>query len=838
MPMMQSKYSKTKQYDEPLFVNPVRTQEVFSVKDIDETGIFILNQKRYSKTFVLSDINFAGVTDAEQKNIIINYSRVLNSISCRFSISVASEYVDPEVFNNRILYKLRGDKKDRLRTAYNEVISSSITDKKQGLYQYIYLTLTIESENIKEARATFASLEATLRSAFIQIGINGMAGAQLAPLGINERMQKWFDFTHSGLNSSYSFDFRRNLAMRKDWINDVAPEKIEFFNDYFVINDCRYGKVMYVSNFPKSLESSIMSELSKMNCTYYITLNSEPLDKAGLKQEIGRKHASVGMKIENEKQRNRNNNDFLSDASDKLLNEKEALISYARQVEEGDDHYFNTTMLIMYLTDSEKNMNDIKDKILSVAATKSLEIAPCFDMQREAMNSAFIFGIQEYKRVCNFSAPCLAMFIPFKTQELNDENGIFCGLNQLSQNAILANRKLSALFHKLFLGMTRKGKSVCAKSEIISIAVNEPDDQIIIIDPQNEYKDIAYTPGIDGTVISFDKKKELYVNPLDVNFEGVDYATLQEIISSKTDFIITLLSSCMRRELDSEEQGVLDEVIQAVYSENYAMRKKLNGEGVDVTEYSVPNYMKTKGNDTVIKTDLSTDEQVRCYSPMLQDIYQKLIDKHNNPVAQKLAAHMMIFVNGSLNLFNHRTNVDLNKNFLVFELSGIPKNLLITSMLVMIEVVRNKIAEIFATGNWTNVFIDEFHELLGNPMVADFVIKLWKEVGKLHCLLNGITQNMSDLISKSADAEKLTAIISNTQCFTLLCQSTIDRKKLMEFLPSVSPAMFNYVEGADRGTGLLIMGNTTIPFDMRMSKECELFKLVNSDGENNRQAAI
>lgn len=837
MPMMRTKYAKTKQYDEPLFINPLRTQEVFSVKDIDETGIFVLTQKRYSKTFVLSDINFDGVTEDEKKKIIINYSKVLNSILCRHSISVASEYVDQEAFNDQVLYKLQGDEKDELRDAFNDVITSSIEDKKQGLFQYIYLTLTIECENIREARISFASLEATLRSAFIQIGVNGMAGAQISPLGINERMQKWFAFTHDGQNTSYSFDFRRNLEMGKDWINDVSPEKIEFFNDYFVIDDCRYGKVMYVSNFPKSLESSIMSELSKLNCTYYITLNSEPLDKAGLKQEIGRKHASVGMKIESEKQRNRNNNDYLSDASDKLLNEKEALNIYARQVEEGDDHYFNTTMLIMYLTDSEKAMNDIKDKILAVAATKSLEFAPCFNKQREGMNSAFIFGIQEFKRVCNLSAPCLAMFIPFKTQELNDANGIFYGLNQLSQNVIMANRKAMALFHKLFLGMTRKGKSVCAKTEIVSIAVNEPNDQVIIIDPQNEYKDIAYTPGINGTVISFDKRKELYVNPLDVNFDGVDYAGLQEIIDAKIDFIITLLSSCMRREVDSDEQGVLDEVIRQVYSENYAMRKRLNGEGVEVTEFSVPAYMKSKENVPITRTTMTPEEQVRNYSPMLQDVYQKLLDRQNDAIAQNLAAHMQIFVNGSLNLFNHRTNVDLKKKFLVFELSGIPKNLLITAMLVMLELIRNNITENFVWGNWTHVFIDEFHELLSNPIVADFVIKLWKEVGKLHCLLNGITQNMTDLVSKSANAEKLSAIISNTQCFTLLCQSTIDRKMLMEFLPSVSPAMFNYVEGADKGTGLHIMGNTTIPFDMRMSKECKLLKLVNSDGDN-RQVAI
>lgn len=835
MPLIQTKYSKTKQYDSPLYINPLSTEEIFSVKSIDETGIYGLNSKMYSKSFTLSDINFAGVTDSEQKQIIINLSRVLNSMPCRFQITVANEYTDEAAFSNRILYKYQGDAKDDLREAFNEVINASVTDAKQGLYQTIYLTLTIVSENMREARSSFSSIEAALRSAFIQIGINGMAGSQITALDINQRMQIWYNFTHAGLNSNYKFDYKQIMSMRRDWLNIVSPEKIEFYNDYFIMNGCKYGRVMYISEFPKSLESDIISELSKLNCTNYISMNSEILDIAGLKQEISRKHASVGMKIENEKQRNRNNNDYLSDASDKLLGEKEALNEFARQVDSGDDHYTNTSILIMFLTNSEEEMNKVTDKIKTIAGVKSFEVEACFDMQRQGLNSAFMFGLQEFKRVCNLSAPCLAMFMPFKTQELNDDHGTYYGINQLSQNAILANRKLLQSYHGMILGKTRSGKSVFAKCEIISTAVNQVDDQIIIIDPQNEYRDLAYTPGIDGAVISFDTQKDIYVNPLDVDFTNMDYSTFQEIVAEKTDFILTLLSSCMRKDIDAEEQGILDEVIEQVYSENYALRKKLNGEGAEVTEFSVPSYMQVKESVLPIVTSYTPEEQMRLYSPTLQDIYQKLRDK-NNPVAQKLAAHMQIFVDGSLNLFNHRTNVDLNKKFLVFDISSIKSNLRITAMLVMLEIVRNKIKENFSYGHWTDLYIDEFHELLGIPAVAEFVIKLWKEVGKLHGSLTGITQNMTDLINNSADSQKLAAILSNTEYFALLNQSTIDRELLAKFLPSISPALFNFVEGAAAGTGLLKMGNVTVPFDMRMSKESRIYKLVNTDGNNQKSA--
>lgn len=836
MAFITTKYGKTKQYDEPLYINPQSTEELFPVKAIDESGIFVLNNEKYSKLFKLSDINFAGVTDLEQKTIIINFSKVLNSISCRFSYTVADEYVDESAFSKRILYKKRGDDMDMLCDAFNEVINEKVTDAKQGLYQTIYLTLTVEAKNIREAKNALASVEATLSSTLIQIGINGMAGSSLEPVSLNERMQIWYNFTHTGLCTNYKFDWQSCMKQNKDWIDIVSPESLVFYNDYFILNGNRYGRVMYISRHAQSLESDTLSELAKINSTNYVTVNSELLDLSGYEQEITRKHSSVGLQIENEKKRNRNNNDFLADASDKLLTEKDSLIELSRQVGTGDDHFFNTTVLIAFLAKSYEEMVDITDQIEAIGGVKSFEVKKCFDKQREGLNSTFMFGVQEFKRVTNFSAPCQAMYMPFKTQELNDPDGTYYGINKLSQNPIIANRKLLDSFHGMILGKTRYGKSLFAKCEIISNRCLHPEDQTLIIDPQNEYKGIAHAPGVNGTVVSFDTQKEVYVNPMDVNFEDVDYATLQEIISEKTDFILTLLSSCMRRDIDAEEMGILNKVIEQVYSENYAMRKKINGESEQITEFSVPSYMKKNEAVLPFASNLSHEEQERKYSPMLQDVYQKLKDMDDDSIAQKLAAHMQIFVNGSLNLFNHRTNIDLNRKFIVFDISGIKQNLRVTCMLVMLEIVRSKIVQNFKQNNWTNVYIDEFHELLGIPAVADYVIKLWKEVGKLHGSMTGITQNMTDLLNKSPNSDKLAAILSNTEYFAMLNQSTIDRKKLAEFLPSISPAMFNFVEGASKGTGLLKMGPVTVPFDMRMSDKCDLYKYVNTDGYNQDSA--
>lgn len=534
----------------------------------------------------------------------------------------------------------------------------------------------------------------------------------------------------------------------------------------------------------------------------------------------------VGMKIENEKQRNRNNNDYLADASQKLLNEKEKLDQFSKELDTNDDHYFNSTMMVLIIASDMEELARIEEKLMNAASLKSLKLKSCFGKQREGLNSVLPLGIQEFKRVVNLSSSCLAMLMPYKTQELNDIGGIYYGVNQLSQNVIFADKKKLKNHNGLILGQSGSGKSVFAKSEIICTYTNYENDQILIVAPQLEYNGLA--DETDGTVISFDSTKEAYVNPMDVDFEGVDYGRLREIISDKADFILSLLSNCLKRDMLPEEQGIVDSVIEKVYSENFAMRKRLNGMSEEESEYSVPGYMRSDSVVITAETNMSNEEQVRAYSPTLQDVYQGLLDEGSN-LAVHLAAAMEIFVNGSLNQFNHRTNVDLSNRFIVFDLSGLKDNLRITAMLIMMETVRNKIKENAKEGRWTHLYIDEFHELLAVEQVASFVLKLWKEIRKMSGILNGITQNMSDLLNND-NGGKLQAILSNTEYFALLSQSTLDKNKLMQFLPSISPAMFNFVDNAASGTGLLKMGAVTVPFDMRMDKNSEIYRIVNTDG--------
>ena len=258
------------------------------------------------------------------------------------------------------------------------------------------------------------------------------------------------------------------------------------------------------------------------------------------------------------------------------------------------------------------------------------------------------------------------------------------------------------------------------------------------------------------------------------------------------------------------------------------MRKRLSGEKAEDSGFDVPGFMKTDKTQITFSEEMSDEEQVRSLSPTLLDVYQGLLDQ-GSECAAHLAAALEIFVNGSLNLFNHRTNVDLSSRLIAFDLAGIKENLRTTGMLIMMETLREKIRANSKSGRWTHVYIDEFHEVLAVDQVAAFVLKLWKEIRKLSGIMNGITQNMSDILNDE-NGGRLSAILSNTEFFALLSQSSVDKEKLMAFLPEVSSAMFNFVDNAASGTGLLKMGTVTIPFDMQMSKDSEIYKIVNTDG--------
>ncbi|MBQ6408010.1 MAG: hypothetical protein IJJ64_08240 [Butyrivibrio sp.] len=250
-------YAQTKVEDEPKTKNPQSTTDFLSVEGTDDTGVFKLMNGKYSKTYTLSDINFLGSTNDEQKAIITSLAEVMNAIPVRFQITIANEYIDDGAFTDQILFKPRNDKYDSIRADYNEVIKDKLTDAKQGLYQTIYLTLTVEADSYRTARLEFSAIEGSVRAAFISLGVNGMNGSVMKAVTVDERIQKLYSFFHTGISSQYKFSYEKEFEAQRDWLTTISPAAIRFNNEDFTMNG-KIGRVMYIDGLPRDLESDMI----------------------------------------------------------------------------------------------------------------------------------------------------------------------------------------------------------------------------------------------------------------------------------------------------------------------------------------------------------------------------------------------------------------------------------------------------------------------------------------------------------------------------------------------------------------------------------------------------
>lgn len=821
------RYGSTVAPDEALYTYFHSTQELFSVKSIDRSGIFALNEDRYSKCFMISDVNFDGITEEEQGELVLNFGGILKSMSiCRFSYTVASEVLNKKDFKKKTEFAMKNDGYDEIRKSCNTIISTKALSS--GLTRSIYLTLTVEAKTIEEARKRFKDIESEINKAFHNVSISGMNGSKLSAMDINTRMQLWFNMTHLYLNENYKFDYDKEYSLGHDFINIVSPYKMEFYNKYFVMNDNVYGSVLAIDNYPKSLESSIMADLTDMDCVFYVTVASNPINKESLRNELIKKQSLVSMRVDREKRELRKNNDYLSEISHSTQALQDSLNNLATDLREKDEKYFNSSIYILILTDSKESLDSQMEKIQIAEKRHNFKINEVFSYQREAINSAYLFGIQEIKRCCNMSSTSLAMFEPFKAQDIDDENGLFYGVNMLSKKPIFINRKNYESYHKLSFGGTGSGKTAQNRQELILSRLMYPEDQQIIMDPLGEYGSIAKT--FHGTIIKFEPGKDVYINPLDVDFSDVDYAGLLSIIREMTDFISSVLGTYLERRIDKIELSFIDKAVNKVYSANYArVKKQLNGQTGTNAKVETPEYLKSDKNYVHMPSDLSKEQQIREYSPIMQDVYEEL-KKMEDPVAQELVKAFDPFVNGSLNFFNNKTTVSLDNNVVVFMFDSALQGLRLTAETVCLEIIKKRIIDNFKRKDiWTQVYIDELHEFFPHEQVLNRIVTMWSEMRHFHGMLCGITQEIAEVVDNANEATRgaLKKLFGNTKFIVLAAQQEASIKYIKEYLPDINEALFTYVRNANPGTGLIKIGSVCIPFDNVIEdKTSLLFNLI------------
>ncbi len=775
MGLLTDGFKELKKASEPLYKSPKSIQETIEIMAVAENGIFEVAKNRYSKCYRFQDINYTTTNEDEQIDIFERYCKFLNSLDCNFKITINNKNKNMEELKQYVLLQYMNDGYDNFRKVYNDIIEAKILEGRQGIEQERYLTLTIERKNFEEAKAQFATLEATLRKAFNELG------AEILPLNGNERLKNLHDFYHLGNENSWDYDIKEAKKVGNDFKNDLCNGMIKYFPDSFE-DESKFCKALFIKKYPSSLSDRFLNEITSLPVHSIVSIDVVPVPKDLTTKVLQKKYLGIESDIIKQQRVRNKNNDFSSDISYAKRTEKKEIETIMDDVRENDQCLYYVAVTIILMADSKKELESISETIETIGKRNSCTIDVHYLKQREALNTALPIGVRQVETMRTMLTQSLAVLMPFNVQELNDTGGNYYGINQVSKNINIGNRKRLINGNGFVFGVPGSGKSFFCKMEMGNVFLSG-DDEIIVIDPMNEYFDVAETYG--GTVVNMSTYTDNYVNPMAMDVWNLDQNDSKGWVREKGEFMLGLCEQCIGDSLNSRQKSIIDRCVRNLYIEIARNKEK--------------------------------------YIPVMSDFYE-LLNQQPEVEAKDIALSLELFVNGSLNIFNHQSNVDVDNRFTVYGIRDLGAELSPITMLVMMESIQNRIVENGKRGKATWLYIDEFHVLLNSEYSAKYLQQLWKKVRKQGGLCTGITQNVVDLLQNYT----ATTMLANSEFVALLKQANTDSSKMAEVI-GVSEAQLRFVTNSPSGMGLIKCGSAVIPFDNQIRKDTGLYKLYNTN---------
>jgi type IV secretory pathway VirB4 component len=775
MSLFSDGFKELKKASEPIYKTPKSIQETIEIMAVAENGIFEVAKNRYSKSYRFQDINYTTTKEEEQIDVFERYCKFLNSLDCNFKITINNKNKNMVDLRKLVLLQYKKDGFDHFRKTYNDIIEDKIREGRQGIEQQRYLTLTIERKNFEEAKAQFATLEATVHKAFIELG------ADIVPLTGNERLKVLYDYYHLGNEEQFEFDLKDSKIVGTDFTNDLCNGMVKYFPEHFE-DERKFCKALFIKKYPSSLSDRFLNEITSLPVHSITSIDVVPIPKDLTTKTLQKKYLGIESDIIKQQRVRNKNNDFATEISYAKRTEKKEIEEIMDDVRENDQCLFYVAVTIVLMADSKKELDSICETVQTIGKRNSCTIDVHYLKQREALNTALPIGVRQVETMRTMLTQSLAVLMPFNVQELNDVGGNYYGINQVSKNINVGNRKKLINGNGFIFGVPGSGKSFFAKQEMGNVLLNT-DDDIIIVDPMNEYFDIAHT--FKGVVVNMSTYTDNYVNPLDMDVWNLDLNDTKGWIRDKGEFMLGLCEQCMGDTLNSRQKSIIDRCVRKLYIDIAKAKEK--------------------------------------YIPIMSDFYQVLLEQPEDE-AKDIALSLELFVNGSLNIFNHQTNVDIENRFIVYGIRDLGAELSPITMLVMMENIQNRIIENAKNGKATWLYLDEFHVLLNREYSAKYLQGLWKKVRKQGGLCTGITQNVVDLLQNYV----ATTMLANSEFVALLKQANTDSSKLAEVI-GISEAQLRFVTNTSAGMGLIKCGSVVIPFDNTISKDTEIYKLYNTN---------
>ena len=751
-------------------------QDTISYKEMRPDGICIVKDNYFTKTIQFYDINYQLARN-EDKNIIFeNYCDFLNYFDKSISVQLSflNQTMDISDFEKSIAIKPQNDDFDGIRAEYTEMLKNQLARGNNGIVRKKYITFGIEADNIQNAKQRLERIETDIINNFKILGVRAFSLNGMERL---ELLHSCFNGGENKLNFSWNLIYKTGLTT-KDFI---APTSFNFSDGRCFRMGGTIGAVSFLHILAPELTDEMLKNFLEIQSALSVNIHIKSIDQTEAIKMIKRKITDLDkMKIEEQKKAVRAGYDMdiiPSDINTFGIDAKKLL----EDLQGRNERMFLVTVLIMNTAKTKKALNSAIFEVQSIAQQRNCPLRRLDYQQEDGLMASVPIGINNIGIQRALTTSSTAIFVPFTTQELFSDSpeALYCGLNAISNNMIMVDRKMLKNPNGLILGTPGSGKSFSAKREMTNAFLVTNDD-IYVCDPEAEYNPLIHA--LKGQVVKLSPTSRDYLNPLDIN---INYSDEENPLALKSDFVLSFCELIIggRDGLEPIEKTVIDRSVTRIYQKYF--------------ENPTPANM-----------------------PILEDLYEE-IKKQPEQEAGRIASALELYVKGSLNVFNHHTNVDISNRIVCFDIKELGKQLKKLGMLVVQDQIWNRVTINRNEHKSTRYYCDEFHLLLKDEQTAAYSVEIWKRFRKWGGIPTGITQNVKDLLS-SAEIEN---IFENSDYIYMLNQAQGDREILAKKL-GISPQQLSYVTQSGAGEGLLFYGNTIIPFIDRFPKDTKLYSLM------------
>ena len=759
--------------DKEKFSPPKNVQDCIPVQAIWKDGIFQVGKNKFSKCFRFTDINYAVASRSDKEAMFLQYSELLNSLDpgATSKITVLNRRLNRVDFEKNIMIPLADDELNEYRDEYNQMLLSKAIGT-NSIIQEKFLTISINKKTVDEARTYFARINADLNNHFNQLG------SKCIELNSEDRLRLAHDFYRIGEENIFNWDMLDNMRKGHSFKDYICPDSFSFQKDYFEMGD-KFGRVFFLKDYASYIKDDMVAELTDINKNLMLSIDVIPIPMDEAIREVENRRLGVETNITNWQRKQNSNNNFSAVIPYDMEQQRQESKEFLDDLTTRDQRMFVCVLTLTLIADSKEELDEDTESLLATGRKHLCQLSILKYQQLDGLNTSIPFGVRKINTLRTLTTESLAVFMPFRVQEINHENGIYYGDNVISKNMIIADRRELLNGNSFILGVSGSGKSFTAKNEIVSIALRDPNADIIIIDPEREYSKLVNE--LEGQVVKISATSDNHINAMDMN---ADYGDGANPVILKSEFILSLCEHLMGgSNLGPKEKSIIDRCTAKVYR-----------------SYQQGNYQGIP--------------------PTLQDFREELL-KQPEPEARQIALAIELFTDGSLNTFAKNTNVDTNSRIICYDILDLGKQLLPIGMLVVLDSILNRITANRSKGRNTYIFIDEIYLLFQHEYSANFLFTLWKRVRKYGAYCTGITQNVDDLLQ----SHTARTMLANSEFIVMLNQAATDRTELAKLL-SISETQMGYITNVGVGQGLLKVGSSLVPFINEFPTNTKLYKLM------------